>query len=196
MSAWVAVCALEEILPDSGVCALVNGRQIAVFRCGEGLHALDNIDPASGASVLSRGIVADVKGESVVASPLYKHHYSLRTGRCLENPGESVNVYSVRAMDGRVWVSEVYSAGDLTESEGCEALLMRDHRRGIYKRLVIRNNRLQGAVLYGDASLGSWYLDLIASCADISGLREQLLFGPDGASDAGVGTGVDAARSR
>lgn len=185
MSAWTPICAVEDILPQSGVCALVNGRQIAVFRCDDDFYALDNIDPVSGASVLSRGILGDVKGEGVVASPLCKHHYSLRTGRCLEDPGESVSVYPVRAMDGRVWVSEVYSAGDLTESQGCEALLMSDHRRGIHKRLVIRNNRLQGAVLYGDASLGSWYLDLIATRADISGLREQLLFGPDGAARVG-----------
>jgi NAD(P)H-dependent nitrite reductase large subunit/NAD(P)H-dependent nitrite reductase small subunit len=520
MSAWTAICALEDILPQAGVCALVNGRQIAVFRVDETLYALDNIDPASGVSVLSRGIVGDMKGESVVASPLYKHHYNLRTGRCLENPRESVNVYPVRAMDGRVWVGmesqaaerrerrrllvvgngmagmrtveellrlapdayditifgaephgnynrilltpvlageqrpediilhgpewyaengvtlhsddpvveidrrrrvvrsakgveagydrlllatgsspiilpipgksfpgvvtfreladvesmlraarqyrkaavigggllgveaanalakrgmdvtlvhllptlmerqldapaaallraslesrglkfrmpaktvavlgenratglrfedgseldadlvvmaagvrpnielasraglrcergvlvddtlqtfdpsvyavgecvqhrntvfglvaplweqarvcaahlaevgvrryrgsmtatqlkvtgiEVYSAGDLAESEGCESLVLRDHRRGIYKRLVVRNNRLRGAVLYGDARHGSWYFELIASGADIGGLREQLLFGPDNASDAGPG---------
>ena len=105
MSAWTAICAIEDILPQSGVCALVGGRQIAVFRAGEVLYALDNIDPASGASVLSRGIVGDLKGETVVASPLYKHHYSLQTGRCLEDPGESVNVYPARSMDGRVWVS-------------------------------------------------------------------------------------------
>lgn len=105
MSAWTAICAIDDILPQAGVCALVNGRQVAVFRVGEVLYALDNIDPASGASVLSRGIVGDVKGEPVVASPLYKHHYSLETGRCLEDPGESVNVYPVRSLDGRVWVS-------------------------------------------------------------------------------------------
>jgi nitrite reductase [NAD(P)H] large subunit len=105
MSAWTAICAVEDILPQSGVCALVNGRQVAVFRAGDALYGVDNIDPASAASVLSRGIVGDVKGEAVVASPLYKHHYSLKTGRCLEDPGESVNVYPVRALDGRVWVS-------------------------------------------------------------------------------------------
>ncbi|MHB8815108.1 MAG: nitrite reductase small subunit NirD [Steroidobacteraceae bacterium] len=104
MSAWSAICALEDILPECGVCALVNGRQMAVFRVGEALYALDNVDPASGASVLSRGIVGDIKGESVVASPLYKHHYSLQSGRCLEDAGKSVNVYPVRATDGRVWV--------------------------------------------------------------------------------------------
>lgn len=101
---WSSVCAVEDILPHSGVCALVNGRHVAVFRIGDCLFALDNVDPASGASVLSRGIVGDINGEWVVASPLYKHHYGLATGRCLEDSSESVNVYPVRVLDGRVWV--------------------------------------------------------------------------------------------
>ena len=87
------------------MCALVNGRQIAIFLVGETLYALDNYDPASGANVLSRGIVGDVKGECVIASPLYKHHYSLVSGRCLEDSAKSVNVYPVRVLDGRVWVN-------------------------------------------------------------------------------------------
>jgi NAD(P)H-dependent nitrite reductase large subunit/NAD(P)H-dependent nitrite reductase small subunit len=104
MSAWTSVCALDDILPRSGVCALVNGRQVAVFRIDDAVFAVDNIDPASGVSALSRGIVGDVKGEQVVASPLYKHHYSLATGRCVEDPGLSVDVHPVRVLDGRVWV--------------------------------------------------------------------------------------------
>src|SRR5688572_23218925 len=102
---WRFVCDLAEILPYSGVCALIDGRQIAVFRVDDDVFALDNCDPASGASVLSRGIVGDLKGEIVVASPLYKHHYSLATGRCLEKPECAVNVYGAQVQDGRVWVS-------------------------------------------------------------------------------------------
>lgn len=105
MSTWAPVCTLNDILPQTGVCALVNGRQVAVFRIDDAVFALDNIDPASGASVLSRGIVGDVNGERVVASPLYKQHYSLATGRCLEDPRMSVDVHPVRVLDGRVWVS-------------------------------------------------------------------------------------------
>lgn len=104
-SGWSCVCELDDLWPGIGACALVNGRQVAVFRIGEVLYALDNYDPASGANVLSRGIVGDLKGEYVVASPLYKHHYSLLTGRCLEDSAKSVNVYPVRALDGRVWVN-------------------------------------------------------------------------------------------
>jgi NAD(P)H-dependent nitrite reductase small subunit len=102
---WASVCALEDLYPNSGACVLVGGRQIAVFRVGEGdLFALDNFDPASEANVLARGIVGDLHSEKVVASPIYKHHFSLTTGRCLEDPALSVNVYPTRVMDGRVWV--------------------------------------------------------------------------------------------
>ena len=102
---WHRVCDLEDILPNAGVCALIDGLQIAVFRVANELFAIDNGDPASGANVLSRGIVGDLKGELVVASPLYKHHYSLRTGRCLEDPDTPVCVYPVRVAQGCVWVN-------------------------------------------------------------------------------------------
>src|SRR5262245_58452496 len=91
---WVAVCRLDDIVPNTGVCALVNGRQIAVFRLDDDrLYAIDNYDPFSKANVLSRGIVGDVKGELVVASPVYKQHFSLVTGRCIEDETVSVPVY-------------------------------------------------------------------------------------------------------
>lgn len=105
MSAWTAVCKLSQVLPNAGACALVDGRQIAVFRAGDAVFAIDNFDPAGEANVLSRGIVGDIHGELVVASPLYKHHFSLATGRCLEDPALSANVYPVRVLDGRIWVS-------------------------------------------------------------------------------------------
>jgi nitrite reductase (NADH) large subunit len=96
---------LDDILPNMGVCALVEGRQVAVFRVDDGVYALDNTDPASGANVLSRGIVGDLRGELVVASPLFKQHYSLTTGRCLEDPEKFVGVYPAHVQDGRVCVN-------------------------------------------------------------------------------------------
>jgi len=101
---WTHVCALEDILPDTGVCARVGKGQVAVFLVRDALHAIGNLDPASGANVLSRGIVGDLGGEVVVASPLYKHHYSLVSGRCLEDADLSVPVYMARQVDGQVWV--------------------------------------------------------------------------------------------
>ena len=90
------VCNTDDLVPGSGICALVGGRQIAVFYLPEmspAVYAIGNWDPAGKANVLSRGIVADVGGELTVASLLYKHHFSLTTGQCLEEVALSVPVY-------------------------------------------------------------------------------------------------------
>lgn len=103
---WTAVCAADDILPNTGVCALVQGRHVAIFRIGnDEFHAIDNIDPQSGASVLSRGLIGSLGDRVVVASPLYKNHFDLRTGECLEAPQNSVRSHAVRVDDGRVLVA-------------------------------------------------------------------------------------------
>jgi nitrite reductase (NADH) small subunit len=93
------ICRLEDIVPDTGVAALVGGEQVAVFRVDQNIYAIGNRDPFSGANVLSRGIVGDLNGELVVASPLYKQHFSLLSGRCIEDASVSVPVYQAR-VDG------------------------------------------------------------------------------------------------
>ena len=98
------ICRLDDIVPDTGVCALVGNEQVAIFRTQNEVFAIGNRDPFSGANVLSRGIVGDLKGELVVASPVYKQHFSLRTGRCLEDANERVPVYPARVEDGVVFV--------------------------------------------------------------------------------------------
>jgi nitrite reductase (NADH) large subunit len=101
---WTRVCALEDIVADTGVAALVGGREVAIFRVRDALYAIANHDPASGTHVLARGIVGDIAREVVVASPIYKHHYSLVSGRCLEDPALSVPVYLARLVEDQVWV--------------------------------------------------------------------------------------------
>lgn len=96
------VCRLDDILPGTGVAALVGAEQVAVFRVDGEVHAIGNRDPFSGANVLSRGIVGDLGGEPIVASPVYKQHFSLLSGRCLEEPSMSVPVYRVRVEDGEI----------------------------------------------------------------------------------------------
>jgi len=102
----VLLCSIDDLVPDSGVCALLGSEQIALFYlpdCDPPLYALGNHDPLGGANVLSRGIVGDIKGEPVVASPLYKQHYSLRSGHCIEQPEVQVPVYAVTLHDGFVF---------------------------------------------------------------------------------------------
>ncbi len=73
---------------------------------------------------------------------------------------------------------ELFSAGDHLGVDGSDQLLFQDPARGVYKKLVVRDNKLQGAVLYGDTEDGAWYFDLIKQQSDISTQRSQLLFGP------------------
>ena len=102
---WTEVCAFAQLIPERGVAALVGDRQVAVFVLTDGsLFALDNRDPFSGANVVARGIVGDADGEPYVASPVYKHRFSLRTGRCLSDASVSVAVHSVRVTNGRIEV--------------------------------------------------------------------------------------------
>ena len=106
---WVDVCALASVIPNTGVCALLGGKQVAVFRVGDSeVYALSNFDPFSQAFVLSRGIVGDRAGIPKVASPIFKQNFNLRTGQCLDDPNVTVPVYPVRVQDGRV---EVQVAG-------------------------------------------------------------------------------------
>ncbi|HET9864305.1 MAG TPA: nitrite reductase small subunit NirD, partial [Steroidobacteraceae bacterium] len=101
---WHEVCALEELVEGGGVAALVAERQIALFLVHGRIYALDNFDPASRANVLSRGLTGNLQGERVVASPVYKHHYVLASGRCIEDPTFNVSAYPTRVTDGRVHV--------------------------------------------------------------------------------------------
>ena len=101
---WSSVCSMDDVLPGTGVAALIADHQIAIFRVGDAVYALDNFDPHSDSNVLSRGIVGDLNGEPVVASPVYKHHFNLATGRCLEDADRSVRAWPVRVVDGVIWI--------------------------------------------------------------------------------------------
>ncbi|MFA5708338.1 nitrite reductase small subunit NirD [Mycolicibacterium sp.] len=102
---WTAACRYDHLIPDRGVAVLLDdGTQAALFRLADGsLHAVGNVDPFSGAAVLSRGIVGDRGGRPVVQSPIKKQAFGLGDGVCLEDPGVTIPVYATRARtDGMV----------------------------------------------------------------------------------------------
>ena len=104
-SGWTVICDAAHLIPDRGVAALVEGRAVAVFLLTTGeVHAIDNVDPCSGASVLSRGLVGDAAGVPTVASPMYKQRFDLHTGRCLDDDAKAVAVHAVRVLDGTIHV--------------------------------------------------------------------------------------------
>jgi nitrite reductase (NADH) large subunit len=93
--------------------------------------------------------------------------------------GAGVRRYVQQTSPTRLKVTgvDLYSVGDFIGGEGSEDLVLRDARRGVYKRLVIRDGRVTGAVLYGDVKDGPWYFNLIQNRSDITPIRQTLLFG-------------------
>ncbi len=106
-SNWIDVCSENDLQPDSGVCALVKGKQVAIFYMPKdnAVYAINNFDPFGKANVLSRGLIGDLNGVPMVSSPLYKQHFDLRTGDCLEDDSMSIEAYHAKIQDGRVVVA-------------------------------------------------------------------------------------------
>jgi nitrite reductase (NADH) large subunit len=100
---------------------------------------------------------------------------------------------SVTSTKLKVTGIDLFSAGNFQGGEGCEEILLQDPAAGVYKKLVVRDNRLDGAVLYGDTADGAWYFQLMREGTDISGLREDLLFGRTHLGDSGHGGQTQAA---
>lgn len=106
MTVWIDVCHVDDLQADSGICALVKDKQIAIFYLPklQATYAIGNYDPFCQANVLSRGMIGDLCGEPMLASPMYKQHFNLKTGVCFEDDSVSVPVYPVRIENDRVAV--------------------------------------------------------------------------------------------
>ncbi|WP_436897360.1 nitrite reductase small subunit NirD [Acinetobacter gyllenbergii] len=133
---WVEVCALDDITPNTGVGALIEGQSVALFRVGheKRIYALSNKDPFSQANVMCRGIIGDLQGERVIASPIYKQHFSLATGRCLEDKDQKLLVFPTKIENGRVWVGSVPQKTYITNNGAAQEKL----------KLVLIGNGLAG----------------------------------------------------
>ena len=121
------ICNLNDIIPETGVCALVDGKQIAIFRTKHNhLFALDNYDPFSQANVLSRGLIGGTTvtndagiDEAIlyVASPIYKQRFNLATGQCLDDESVKLNTYQVALNEDDVVVQLEASSATLLEMD-------------------------------------------------------------------------------
>jgi len=108
---WITICHHTDLVHQSGVCALLTDahstqeKQIALFHIAQDqVYAIENWDPIGEANVLSRGLVGEQQGEFFVASPLFKHRFSLTSGRCLDDVSLQVSRYTTRMNDGFVQV--------------------------------------------------------------------------------------------
>ena len=115
MVQWIDVCSIDDLQPDSGVCALIGDQQVAIFYMPREstVYAINNYDPFGKANVLSRGLIGDIGGQPVVASPLYKQHFNLQTGVCLEDETVTIPAYAIRLNADRVEVNIRFKPTDI-----------------------------------------------------------------------------------
>jgi nitrite reductase (NADH) large subunit len=187
----------EAILEKDGHVAgvrLKDGREIAADLVVMAVGIRPNTALAKGAGLeCERGILVD--DHMVTSNPAV-----LAVGECVQHRGQCYGLVaplwemcraladhlteqpsgyegSVTSTKLKVSGIEVFSAGDFSGGEGSEDIVMRDAARGVYKRVVLRDDRLVGAVLYGDTADGSWYFDLLKKGEDVSDIRDALIFG-------------------
>lgn len=150
---------------------------------GRGIQVDDHMvtsDPA----VLAVGECVEHDGQVYgLVAPLWDMCRSLADGLVEQHTGYRGSVTSTKL---KVSGIDVFSAGDFSGGDGCEDIVLRDASRGVYKRVIVKDDRIVGAVLCGDTADGSWYFDLLKRQEDVSDLRDLLIFGQAFAAGGGA----------
>ncbi|MEM9798351.1 MAG: nitrite reductase large subunit NirB [Pseudomonadota bacterium] len=142
---------------------------------GRGIHVDDQM-VTSDADILAIGECIEHDGQVFgLVAPLYDQ---AKVAAQTIAGTEAAFVNRETATKLKVTGCDLFSAGDFAEGEDREDIVLRDPGRGIYKRLVLQDNCVIGAVMYGDTTDGSWFHGLIKDKTDVSEMRETLIFGP------------------
>ncbi|MGK6356753.1 nitrite reductase large subunit NirB [Sphingomonas sp. DT-207] len=154
----------------------------AGIEVGRGIKVDDHM-VTSDPDVLAVGECVEHDGQVYgLVAPLWEMCRALADGLVEKHSGYKGSVTSTKL---KVSGIDVFSAGDFSGGDGAEDIVLRDASRGIYKRVVVKDDRIVGAVLYGDTVDGSWYFDLLKKQEDVSELRDLLIFGQAYASGGG-----------
>jgi nitrite reductase (NADH) large subunit len=150
---------------------------------GRGIQVDDHM-VSSDSDVLAVGECVEHDGLVYgLVAPLWDMCRSLADGLLgTQNPYRG----SVTSTKLKVAGLDVFSAGDFSGGEGAEDIVLRDATRGIYKRVIVKQDKVVGAVLYGDTSDGNWYFDLLKRQEDVGEIRDALIFGQAFASGGGA----------
>ncbi|MBY4637554.1 nitrite reductase large subunit NirB [Sphingopyxis sp. XHP0097] len=149
---------------------------------GRGIQVDDHM-VTSDADILAVGECVEHDGQVYgLVAPLWDMCRSLADGLVETPTGYRGSVTSTKL---KVSGIDVFSAGDFSGGDGCEDIVLRDASRGVYKRVIVKDDRIVGAVLYGDTADGNWYFDLLKKQEDVSDLRDVLIFGQAFASGGG-----------
>ncbi len=175
----------ELVVMAVGIRPNIELAQAAGLYCERGILVNDTLqtyDPviyALGECVQHRGVCYGLVAPLFEQAKVVANH--------LAQVGTSRYEGSITSTKLKVTGIDLFSAGDFHEEEGDDVLVMQDARLGIYKKLVVRDDRIKGAVLYGDTLDGTWYFSLMRDGTDISDFRQTILFGQHDLGDAGHG---------
>ena len=157
---------------------------------GRGIHVDDHLVTSDG-DILAVGECVEHNGAVYgLVAPLWEMCRSLADGLVATPNGYTGSVTSTKL---KVSGIDVFSAGDFSGGEGCEDIVMRDAARGVYKRVIVKDDRLVGTVLYGDTGDGNWYFDLLKRGENIAPIRDALIFGQAFANGGGASANPSAA---
>ena len=150
---------------------------------GRGIHVDDHM-VTSDPDILAVGECVEHDGKVYgLVAPLWEMCRSFADALVEQPSGYTGSVTSTKL---KVSGIDVFSAGDFSGGEGSEDIVLRDATRGIYKRVIVKDDRIVGAVLYGDTADGNWYFDLLRKGEDVSEIRDALIFGQAFASGGGA----------
>ncbi len=168
-------------IPADVVCMAVGIRPAteaakeAGLACGRGIHVDDQM-VTSDENILALGECVEHRGTCYgLVAPLYDMaRVAAQTLAGAESAYEGSDVSTKLKVTG----VDLFSAGDFADGDDREEIVFRDPARGVYKRLVIQENSIIGAVMYGDTADSSWFFGLLKDRTDIAEMRDTLIFGP------------------
>lgn len=157
----------------------------AGLECERGIKVDDHLQ-TSDPNIYSIGECVQHRGQCYgLVAPLFDQ--AKACANSLAGDGSQSYEGSVTSTKLKVTGIDLFSAGEFLEGEGDEVLVLQDPSEGVYKKLVVKDNRVKGAVMYGDTMDGTWYMQLLRDGTDISGFRQTILFGQHDLGDAGHG---------
>ncbi len=155
------------------------------LHCEKGVVVNDTMqtyDP----KIYSVGECVQHRGESYgLVAPLFEQ--AKVCANHLAKMGIGLYTGSVTSTKLKVTGIDLFSAGNFHGDETTEEVVMKDVARGVYKKIVLKNNKIHGAVMYGDTTDGAWYFQLMRDETDVSDIREHLMFGQSHLGDSGHG---------
>ncbi len=166
-----------------GIKPNVKVAKMAGIAIGRGIHVDDHL-VTSDSDILAVGECCEHSGTVYgLVAPIWDMCRSLADGLVGAPNGYTGSVTSTKL---KVSGIDLFSAGDFSGGDGCEDIVLRDATRGVYKRVIVKDDKLVGAVLYGDTADGNWYFDLLRKQQDVAEIRDALIFGQAFASGGGA----------